>query len=104
MIRRFRGMRVWAILCAALPAMALTSEVRMLNGVPALYVDGKVTSQVFAAPYRPGPADFNDFRAAGISVFDIYLRFPWTGPEEYDFSPVDRKLDEYLKIDGSVLF
>jgi hypothetical protein len=68
----------------------VTSEVKELNGVPAMYVNGKVTSQVLAAPYRPGPADFNDFRAAGISIFDIYVRFPWTGPETYDFSGVDQ--------------
>jgi len=60
-----------ALFCAALPALAVTSEVRILNGVPALYVNGKLTSQVLAAPYRPGPVDFNDFRGAGIGIFDI---------------------------------
>src|SRR5262245_51132409 len=89
-------------------AEGLTSEVRMHNGVPALYVNGKLTSQVLAAPYRDpqrgGMADFNDFRQAGISLFDIYVRFPWTGPETYDFSRVDQKLDAYLAVDDKVLF
>jgi len=49
----------------------LTSEVRLLNGLPALYVNDVLTSQVLASPYRPGPSDFNDFRKAGISIFDI---------------------------------
>jgi len=82
----------------------LTSEVRIVNGVPALYVNGKLTSQVFAAPYRPGESHFKDFLNGGIKIFDIYLRFDWTGPEEYDFTKVDEKLDSYLKIEPDALF
>ena len=93
-----------ASLTANLPAAELTSEVRNLNGLPALYVNGVLTSQVLASPYRPGPADFNDFRRAGISIFDIYLRFDWSSPEQYDFARVDDKLDAYLKIDSKALF
>ena len=63
---------------------------------------------MLAAPYRDpqrnGLADFEDFRQAGITIFDIYVRFPWTAPETYDFSVVDRKLDAYLEIDKKVLF
>ncbi len=88
----------------AMPRAGLTSEVKILNGLPALYVNGVLTSQVLAAPYRPGPSDFNDFRRAGISIFNIYLRFDWTAPETYDFSRVDQKLDGYLKIDPKALF
>ena len=82
----------------------LTSEVKILNGLPALYVNGELTSQVVAAPYRPGESDFRDFHKAGMKIYDIYLRFPWTGPEEYDFSKVDEKLDFYLKIEPKALF
>ncbi len=82
----------------------LTSEVRILNGVPALYVNGELTSQVLAAPYRPDESYFRDFLNAGIRIYDIYLRFDWTGPEEYDFSKIDQKLDSYLAIDPDVLF
>ena len=82
----------------------LTSEVRLYKGVPALYVDGKITSQIFAAPYRPGASDFTDFANAGISTFDIYLRFPWTGPESYDFRPVDEKLNRFLSIKPTAHF
>jgi len=95
------GLFFWPRLLAG---AGLTSEVRILNGMPALYVDGKLTSQVLAAPYRPGPADFNDFLKAGISIFNIYLRFDWTGPEQYDFKKVDEKLDVYLKINPKALF
>lgn len=89
---------------AALPASGLTSEVKMLNGVPALYINGELTSQILAAPYRPDESYFRDFLNAGINIFDIYLRFDWTGPEEYDFSKIDAKLDSYLAIAPEVLF
>ncbi len=82
----------------------LTSEVRILNGVPALYVNGKLTSQVLGAPYRRTESDFKDFLQAGILIYDIYLRFDWTGPEQYDFKRVDEKLDFYLKIEPNALF
>jgi hypothetical protein len=87
-----------------LPRTGLTSEVKILHGMPALYVNGILTSQTLAAPYRPGPADFNDFRQAGISIFNIYLRFDWTAPETYDFAKIDEKMDGYLKIDPKSLF
>jgi Beta-galactosidase len=103
------GVTVWlAAATAQCARAALTSEVRELNGVPVLFVNGKLTSQVLAAPYRDpqrnGIADFNDFRAAGVTIYNLYLRFAWTGPQTYDFSGVDRKLDAYLAIDKSVLF
>jgi hypothetical protein len=88
----------------SLSSAGLTSEVKILNGMPALYVNGKLTSQILAAPYRPGAADFTDFLQAGISIFDIYLRFDWSGPEQYDFQRVDEKLDAYLKLEPKALF
>jgi hypothetical protein len=86
------------------PAENLTSEVRMFKRTPALYVNGKLTSQVLAAPYIPGPADFTDFTNAGISVFNIYLRFDWNAPENYDFQKIDAKMDGYLKLKPDALF
>lgn len=102
---------LFAAAALALPAASraqtgpgLSSEVRQLDGMPALFINGKPTSPILAAPYRPGPSDFDDFRKAGISIFNIYLRFDWTGPEKYDFKRVDEKLDTYLKIDPAALF
>ena len=82
----------------------LTSEVRMVEGKPALFVNGVQKSMILAAPYRQGPRDFNTFRAGGIEIFNFYVRFPWTGPNEWDFSGVDQKLDEYKSIDPDALF
>lgn len=92
------------LLPCSLWSAGLTSEVKMLNGMPALYVNGRLTSQVLAAPYPPGLSDFTDFLQAGISIFDIYLRFDWSGPEQYDFKRVDEKLDVYLKLEPKALF
>jgi len=72
----------------------LVSSVRLVNGEPALFVNGRQKSLILAAPYRQGPRDFNTFRAGGIEIFNFYLRFPWTGPDQWDFSPPDAKLDE----------
>jgi hypothetical protein len=88
-----------------IPEMSeLTSEVRILNGVPALYINGELSSQTLAAPYRPDESYFRDFLKAGINLYDIYLRFDWTGPEEYDFTKIDQKLDSYLAISPDALF
>jgi hypothetical protein len=86
---------------AALSANA-ASEVRMLNGMPALYVNGKLTSQVLSAPYRGTEADISDALRAGIRTFNIYVRFDWTGPEQYDFARLDARLDTFLKLDSNV--
>ena len=73
----------------------LVSSVRLVNGEPALFVNGRQKSSILAAPYRQGPRDFNTLRAGGIEIFNFYLRFPWTGPDQWDFSRPDAKLDEY---------
>lgn len=82
----------------------LTSEVRLVEGKPALFVNGEQKSMILAAPYRPGPRDFNAFRAGGIEIFNFYVRFPWTAPDKWDFSAVDQKLDEYKALDPNALF
>lgn len=82
----------------------LTSEVRMVEGKPALFVNGEQKSLILAAPYQQGPRDFNTFREGGIEIFNFYLRFPWTGDGEWDFSGVDEKLEEYISIDPDALF
>jgi hypothetical protein len=82
----------------------LTSEVRIAGGKPALFVNGEQKSMILAAPYRPGARDFHTFREGGIEIFNFYVRFPWTGPDKWDFSQVDAKLDEYRSIDPKSLW
>jgi hypothetical protein len=99
---------VAALILALLPNASglaeLTSEVRLHNGTPALFVNGKVTSQMLAAPYRAGAANFTDFQKTGNRIYNVYFRFAWTGPEVYDFNQTDRRLDEALKLDPNALF
>jgi hypothetical protein len=92
------------MLAASARHAPLSSEVRMVAGKPALFVNGEQKSMILAAPYRQGPRDFNTFRAGGIEIFDIYVRFPWTAPDKWDFSAADQKLDEYKSIDPTALF
>lgn len=90
-----------------LSAAGLTSEVRMYQGVPSLYVNGELTSQVLSAPYRSAGtnvSDFMDFHKSGNRMYDIYFRFPWRGPETYDFSGIDLTLERYIRIDSNALF
>ena len=82
----------------------LVSSVRLVNGEPALFVNSQQKSLILAAPYQQGPRDFNTFRNGGTEIFTFYLRFPWTGPKQWDFSRPDAKLDEYLSIDPNALF
>lgn len=95
---------ILASAAAAADLEPLTSEVRPVEGKPALFVNGVQKSLILAAPYRPGPRDFKTFLAGGIEIFNFYVNFPWTGPEEWDFSGVDKKLDEYKSLDPKALF
>ena len=98
------GLVLLLVLTACGSTGSLTSEVRIVGGKPALFVNGEQKSLILAAPYRQGPRDFNTFREGGVRIFNFYLRFPWTSPEEWDFSRVDEKLDEYRSIDPQALF
>src|SRR5262249_50815099 len=93
-----------ALVASISTGAALTSEVRLHHGVPALFVNGKLTSQLLAAPYQTGTNDYCDFLKSGTRIFNIYFRFNWTAPEQYDFSRIDTRLDSYLKIDSNALF
>ena len=78
----------WMLLAGPAHPAELTSEVRIVGGKPALIVNGEQKSMILASPYRPGPRDFNTFRAGGIEIFNFYVRFPWTAPDKWDFSGV----------------
>lgn len=85
----------------ALRAAGLTSEVKNHQGVPALFVDGKLnTSLTF---YGRKPIDVEPFRQAGIFIGDFSVPLGWVGPEKYDFTQTDTVMDEYLKIDPRLM-
>ena len=94
----------WPSTASHIKESNLRSEVKVVDGVPVLYVNDKLTSQILAAPYRPEESHFRDFLEAGLKIFNIYLRFDWKGPKEYDFTKVDQKLGFYLEIEPEALF
>ena len=51
----------------------------MVDGVPALFINGQPASQMAAAPYQQGTNDYNYFLRAGIQIYNIYFRFPGRG-------------------------
>ena len=96
----FAGFATAVLTLSAAPAFAeMRSEVRMLNGHPALYVNGAPTSQILASPYRPTLSDFDDFWRAGVRIFDIYLRFDWSDVEgkrgHFDWSYLDSVIEKW---------
>jgi hypothetical protein len=103
-IPRYAVLIALGCLSGSLSRANLTSEVKVLNGTPSLYVNGQLTSQVLWAPYRGAEADIADALQAGISHFNIYVRFDWTGPEQYDFSRLDSRIDVFLKLDPKARF
>lgn len=80
---------------------SLTSEVRLQSGLPALFVDGKLTSSL--TYYARSPKDIQPFVKAGIRIADFSLPFGWVGPEKYDFTQTDAVMAEYLKSDPNLL-
>jgi hypothetical protein len=86
--------------CATHPK-ALTSEVNVQNGMPALFVDGKLTSTLTF--WVKDPKDVQPFIKAGIRIADFSLPFGWTGPEKYDFTKTDEVMDGYLRSDANLL-
>ncbi len=73
----------------------LTSEVRRQNGLPALFVNGKLTSTL--TYFAKNPADVQPFVEAGYRIADFIVPFGWVGPEKYDFTKTDAVMDDYLK-------
>ncbi len=82
---------------AASRVAGLTSEVKLNQGVPALFVDGKLSSLLTF--YGRKPVEVEPFLQAGIFIGDFGVPFGWVGPEKYDFTQTDAAMDEYLKTD-----
>ena len=110
------GSLFWPAVCclgASAPA-TLTSAVRLHKGLPALYVNGKLTSSLFfhTAMYPAGGnyIDLPDFLNAELKVAVILppyeggeKSFYWTGPRKYEFDKLDAEIEGYLKQDPQIL-
>jgi hypothetical protein len=69
--------------------------------MPALFVDGKLTSTL--TYWVKDPKDVQPFVRAGIRIADFSLPFGWVGPEKYDFTKTDQVMDGYLKSSPDLL-
>jgi hypothetical protein len=78
--------------------------VKLQQGMPALFVDGKLTSTLTF--WMKDPKDVQPFTKAGIRIADFSMPFGWVGPEKYDFTKTDEVMDVmdgYLKSDPNLL-
>ncbi len=98
----------------ASPATTLTSAVRLFKGLPALYVNGQLTSSLLfhttIIPEGGNSGDLPDFLNAGFKIAVISLPYEgseksgyWTGPREYSFDKIDAEVEGYLKQDPGIL-
>lgn len=91
-----------AVCLTVLRGAELTSEVKRFQGMPSLFVNGKLTSSLIC--YTNYSKDFADFLKAGFTILDIEAPFDyWVGREKYDFSKTDARIDSYLKQDPKLL-
>ncbi|MEA3401458.1 MAG: beta-galactosidase [Armatimonadota bacterium] len=106
------------------PAMARVAqrpraavEVTREHRRPRLFLDGTPTPWAwYVGPFHtPDDAHVADFRDAGVRVYlaslvlgrDVYgERGPWRGPDQFDFSEVDERLQRILRVDpeGYIIF
>ena len=84
----------------------LTAEIKPHRGAPTLFVNGAPHSGAMYTTLRLEPQFLNEFVAAGVRLFAIdttcaqhYYRFcaqVWLGPEQFDFSDLDRRIELIL--------
>ncbi len=84
----------------------LTSSVKPFKGLPALYVNGKLTSSLLCYDEM----DPQDCVKAGFPILALTLPYEgvekavyWTGPGKYNYDRIDAVIDTYLKLNPSVL-
>lgn len=78
------------------------AAVRMHNGAPTLFINGKPHNGMAYTAYGPSVEVFTDFARAGVNLFSFSAtpteagyglsRTAWTAPGEYDFSQLDERV------------
>ena len=96
----------------------MKSRIVRKNGVLMIEIDGKTYPPLAFKSFRPDQNNISDFYAAGIRLFNIltsgitsavgvpYSLFgeSWVGLETYDFSPIDRQIELFMKHAPSAYF
>src|SRR5262245_21033253 len=69
--------------------------VKTVNGRPMLVIDGQPTTEFWCYGW---PNAIRHFDAAGLRICQFHVEGPswWTGPGRYDFSRVERQIDDFL--------
>lgn len=90
------------------------AAVRMHNGVPTLFINGKPHDGMAYTAYGPSEAVFRDFSRAGVTLFSFSAtptdagyglsRTAWTAPGVYDFSELDDRVAMVLRANPNAYF
>lgn len=88
-----------------------TSEVRTHRGRPTLFVNGRPHLIPIFETYAPEERYFRDFARAGSHIHSFSVSFGgylysdalWTGPAQWDFTPLDERVARVLRADPHAL-
>ncbi|RKY76465.1 hypothetical protein DRQ07_10270, partial [candidate division KSB1 bacterium] len=74
----------------------LKTELKMYEGRPTLFINGKPHDGLFCSVRSPY---FRNFIDAGFDIFDTHPTAPhgWIGDGKYDYSETDAYIEAYLK-------
>ena len=89
----------------------MKSSIVRHNGQLMIDIDGKKYPALAFKSFRPNPTNVSEFHEAGMRLYTVLssgiisgLGIPyslygesWTGPGQYDFSPIDRQMDMFLE-------
>lgn len=99
---------------AALTADKTVAEVKVHNGVPTLFLNGRPHSGMSYAAYQPSVEVFGDFTKAGVDLYTFVAtpteaghtreRTAWLAPGKYDFSQLDERVAMVLKANPKAYF
>jgi hypothetical protein len=96
-------------------AAATTSgEVRLHNGVPTLFVNGRPHCGMAYSAYQPSVPVFRDFTQAGVDLYSFVAtptearvprdRTTWVAPGKYDYSQLDERVGMVLEANPKAYF
>jgi hypothetical protein len=91
-----------------------TAEVKRHNGVPTLWINGKLHNGMAWATYQPTAAVFRDFGEAGVNLYTFsgtpteagynLSKTVWTSPDTYDYSQFDHRVQMLLEANPNAYF
>jgi hypothetical protein len=91
-----------------------TSEVRMHNGTPWLFINGRPHSGMAYAAYTPAVKVFRDFVQVGVDLYTFVAtptegghtreRTCWTAPGKYDYAQLDERVAMVLEANPKAYF